>query len=82
MKIENVTLDGLKSRRVTVLEHSEVVLFAFNKLAGLKRVAINAMTKFSEYSWALTHPQRQNFIFQLHRGKNVRLIISEFFDFL
>jgi len=37
---------------------------------GLTEQEVTAMTTFSRYSWALAHPQRTNYVFQLHKGKN------------
>lgn len=36
---------------------------------GLSSEEVEIMTKFSTHSWALTHPWRTNYIFQLHKSK-------------
>jgi hypothetical protein len=39
---------------------------------GLSDGDILGLTMFSQYSWALTHPQRKNYIFQLHQSKSAK----------
>lgn len=36
---------------------------------GMSGAEVDALATFSKYSWALAHPQRVNYIFQLHKSK-------------
>jgi hypothetical protein len=70
-KRPNCTIKLAGYRLVTdVSEHYRQVLKEIADDIGLSDAEITALSTFSRYSWALVHPQRTNYIFQLHPGKN------------
>jgi hypothetical protein len=53
-----------------VSEHYRGELQELADSVGLSAADIVSLTACSRYSWALTHPQRKNYIFQLHQSKS------------